>query len=114
MATTVKRKVSPEAESPEKSVALRSSQTKARREIKDRRLQSVLDRMAELRSAWEEYRKLDEEMKEQVRPQGVGTYRCGPWSLNVSGYESTQYKVPENVKAKYAVKTNILKVEVQW
>lgn len=73
-------------------------------------VEAKLDRRAELAPAAKEYASLDEEVKEQFKGRSAVV---GAWRIEARPYERTEYDVPNEIKAPYAVKKRYFKSVIE-
>jgi len=81
------------------------------RPIDDVEIAAALDRMAELAEAADEYRALEKRVKDAFKAAGEGLYIAGDWLVEVRQQQRRTYKVPEEIRAKYASSSTAILVK---
>ncbi len=76
-------------------------------------LEGLLHRRAELKPILDEYKRIEERIKTAFKSRGPGEYHVGPYRIRVKEYQTTRYKIPDELKAQFAVTATAVRVEIQ-
>lgn len=73
----------------------------------EQELQKKLDRLYELRQGFEEYTKLEAEVKAEYKEKAPGGYSIGDFQIVVATRKRTTYDIPEAIQKKYTMPDEI-------
>lgn len=77
------------------------------------RVAELLERRDQIVEKWREVEKINDEIKETFENVGEGVYTVGNFIITRKGSQVTRYEVPDEIKAKYAVKKPQFKNKVE-